>query len=582
MNEFKAINSVDVLALSEAINELPAVSQVINEKGPDSLLKECKKLLEKCGDLFRAEVCAIFIVRNGWAELEAHGGYVHPLGSQIEFEILRQKLRYRVELGKSEDEAFDGITGMVASTGKEFCANSWEEIKRHRSHAGKPDKLGIWNNDKPFRCMFAVPIKLAGETIGVLKVENKRDPEDRGATFDDTDKVLMRTLANCFSMAIENASLRSQLTKADEDSEAETVRDQAIELDDYQEMLGELAARHDHANMAEVIRRTAPQIEFALRQEISSLPGRPFNQVIIAGMGGSTLAAEIVMDAFEDQIRVPVKVIRNYDLPLSTNEKSLVIVSSFSGNTEETLSVVERFPDKAKNIVVISASGRLTVLANERRYPLIRIPIENEPKGLQPRSAIGYFVTYFTRLFSLNGIMDDMTSELKAVVPFIRELEVRPIAEDFAVWLMPKIPLVYTDESHLMSVARIAKIKFNENSKRPAFFNALPEANHNEMIGFRKNLGEFGILYLFDQSSRPRIRDRFSVMKKVFRQEQLDNVAFREWEIPGCTKIQRIFAALTFADWCSYTLALLDGIDPTPVALVESFKMQLASFRAEA
>jgi glucose/mannose-6-phosphate isomerase len=128
-----------------------------------------------------------------------------------------------------------------------------------------------------------------------------------------------------------------------------------------------------------------------------------------------------------------------------------------------------------------------------------------------------------------------------------------------------------------MSIARTAKIKFNENAKRPAFFNGLPEANHNEMIGFSNNaIGDFGILYLHDPASHPRIPERFNVMKKVFLREGLHNVAFREWVIPGETKIQRIFGAINFADWCSYTVALLDGVDPTPVALVESFKQVLA------
>jgi glucose/mannose-6-phosphate isomerase len=135
--------------------------------------------------------------------------------------------------------------------------------------------------------------------------------------------------------------------------------------------------------------------------------------------------------------------------------------------------------------------------------------------------------------------------------------------------------VVYTDQAYVQSVARIAKIKFNENSKRPAFFNALPEANHNETIGFRKDLGRFGILYLHDPASHPRVRLRFQVMERVFREQGIANVALREWVMPGQSRLEKIFGALTFADWCSYTLALLDGVDPTPVPLVERFKRAL-------
>jgi len=577
MNESEGKSTVDAVTLLEAINTV-INEKLINEKHPEALLKECGELLEKCQELYNAEVCAIFIVRNGWVQLEAHRGYTHPFGSPIAFETLQREIRYRFEPDKSEDQKFDGITGWVASTGNAFRANDWEEAKRHKSYQGKPDTLKIWNSTtRPFHGCVAVPIKLADKTkIGVLKVENKRDKAGRESKFDDVDEGVLRTLSNCFAVAIDRAQLRSQLTEAQEEirleSETETISE---------ESLTELALRHDHSHMNKVIERTPDQIEIAISDRMPSLHGGPFDKVFIAGMGGSALPAEVVLDAFADRIRVPVRVVRNYELPSSVNEKSLVIVSSFSGNTEETLTVIERFPDSARNVVVVSADGRLTAMASERRYPLIRIPIENEPKGFQPRSAVGYFVTYFARLFSLAGIMDDATAELTAVSGFLRELESRTDAEEVARWLWPRVPLIYTDEKHLSSIARIAKIKFNENSKRPAFFYALPEANHNEMIGFSKEIAEFGILYLHDPDSHTRILDRFSVMENVFKDEGLGHVSFRKWEIPGVTKIQKIFAALTFADWCSYTLALLDGIDPTPVALVESFKKALASFGSE-
>ena len=342
------------------------------------------------------------------------------------------------------------------------------------------------------------------------------------------------------------------------------------------ETLASRAERLDHSGMANVIERTPIHIEIALQQELPAIPTGPFDQVIIAGMGGSVLPAELVIDAFSERIRVPLRVIRHYLLPLSVNEKCLVIVSSFSGNTEETLSIVEPFPEKAPNLVVITAGGQLATLAKKRGYSLIEIPYRREPEGFQPRSAVGYVATYFARVLSSAGLLDDPTAELESVTGFLRGVNIRPAAEEFARWLGPRIPVVYTDEEHRMSIARTAKIKFNENSKRPAFFNGLPEANHNEMIGFsNKGLGDFGIMYLHDGASHPRIRERFNVMKKVFLQEGLHNVAFREWEIPGETKLKKIFAAINFADWCSYTLALLDGVDPTPVALVESFKQVL-------
>lgn len=554
-----------MVALSETIRTLLDVNQVIRENGPSSIHEGCNKLLEKCQELLSAEVCAIFIIKGRYAELEACRGYTSPHGIEINFEELRETLRYQVD--PSDNEIFDGITGLVASTGKEFFADNWEEIKCHPSHAGKQDRLNIWNNNRPFRCMCAVPIKIDNETIGVLKVENKRDPEKRGVIFDDTDKLLLHMLANCFSMVIENTWKRySKQLKGQE-------------TEDIRQILRERAVRLDTSNMAKVIEHTPSQIEIALSTNIPQIQGGPFNMVVIVGMGGSALPAEVVIDAFGEHLKVPVKVIRNYTLPSSINSRSLVIVSSFSGNTEEPLSVIESLSKDVHNIVVVSAGGRLTTLAKERHLPLIEIPVINEPAGFQPRSAIGYFVTYFTRLLTLAGVLEDRREELESVPQFLRTTSLTRDAEEVAVWLKQRIPLIYTDEAHLMSIARIAKIKFNENSKRATFFNALPEANHNEMIGFsKKGLGKFGILYLHDPDSHRKILDRFHVMKKVFMENKMDHVAFKKWDIPGNTKIEKIFAALIFADWCSYNLAILDGFDPTPVGLVESFKRELSMY----
>ncbi len=562
-------------ALSDVIKTLPLVSQLISEARRPGLFSAFEKFLEKCQELFKAEACAIFIVREGLAELEAQRGYTTG-GTPSDLDSLRKQLTYRVDPpAPPGDSRFDGITGWIASNGKEFCANSWEEIRSNSSHTGKADSLKVWDDSRPFRCMFAVPLKLYEKTIGILKVENKLDPEGRGITFGEMDKQLMRTLADCLSMSIENVYLRAELGMGKGvDSDLGPNRSLSSPS---RETLASLAERLDHSGMANVIERTPVHIEIALQQALPTIPTGPFDQVIIAGMGGSALPAELVMDAFSERIGVPVRVIRHYGLPSSVNEKSLVVVSSFSGNTEETLSIVEPFPEKAPNLVVITAGGRLAALANERGYSLIEIPYRREPEGFQPRSAVGYFATYFARVLSSAGLLDDPTADLESVIGFLRRVNIRPVAEEFARWLGPRIPLVYTDEVHRMSIARTAKIKFNENSKRPAFFNGLPEANHNEMIGFsNRGKGDFGILYLHDSASHPRIRERFNVMTKVFLQEGLHNVAFREWEIPGETKIQKIFAAINFADWCSYTLALLDGVDPTPVALVESFKQVLA------
>jgi glucose/mannose-6-phosphate isomerase len=341
--------------------------------------------------------------------------------------------------------------------------------------------------------------------------------------------------------------------------------------------LPELAKAYDTFNMASVIQRLPSQIETALADPIPNVAERTYKQVVMAGMGGSALPMDVVTDAFGNVLSVPIQVWRNYNLPTDVDDSTLVIVSSFSGETEETVSALEQMPNKAPNAIVVCHGGRLESLGKEKSIPVIRLRVEQEPEGFQPRSAVGYFVTYFARILADAGLMPQPNEQLDSVCSFLRSIDIRTPAEDVALWLRDRIPVIYTDDVHMSSIARIAKIKFNENSKRPAFFNTIPEASHNEMIGFSKNLGQFGILYIHDNDSNPSIRKRFTTMKNVFQSKQLDHVSFREWTMPGESRIQRLFASLVFADWCSYSLALLDGVDPTPVELVEHFKRELVN-----
>jgi glucose/mannose-6-phosphate isomerase len=340
--------------------------------------------------------------------------------------------------------------------------------------------------------------------------------------------------------------------------------------------LESLARTLDRSNMKAVIEGVPNQIRTALAQSLPRIPAGTFTRAVIVGMGGSALPADVVIAVFGEKLLGPVHIVRHYTLP-PMDDRTLVIASSFSGSTEETLSAIEGLPRHSKNVVVVTAGGQLQTLADQREFALIRIPVEREPRGFQPRSAVGYFVTFFARVLAAAGLMPEPSPELASVATFLDEMDVRRDAQDVAEWLKDRIPVVYTDERHLMSIARITKIKFNENSKRPAFFNSLPEANHNEMIGYVKPLAKFGALYLNDASSHPKVRQRFQVMADTFQRDGLEHVAFREWTMPGTTLLERTFAALVFAEWCSYVLALLDGFDPTPVDLVEKFKTALVS-----
>lgn len=334
-----------------------------------------------------------------------------------------------------------------------------------------------------------------------------------------------------------------------------------------------LAAEHDHFGLAAVIERMPDQIDHALTDpDVPAITLRTPKRVVVAGMGGSALPVDVLSGAFAGRFRVPVEVCRHYTYA-GADEDTLAIASSFSGNTEETIECFEGMLERGAQGVVLTAGGRLAELAEQRDLPLIRVPAGREPDGFQPRCATGYVVTYLARILAAGGVLERPGEVLQPLPAFLRGLSLRQEAEEAARWLGDRIPVFYTDEQHLASVARITKIKINEHAKRAAFFNALPEANHNETIGFTAPFGPFAVLYMHDPDSHPRILRRFRVMDEVFADRA--HMDFRMWTMPGKTAAEKIFACGVFGEWCAYTCALLAGIDPTPVPLVESFKAAL-------
>jgi glucose/mannose-6-phosphate isomerase len=582
----------NVLPFSKTPREvLQAYREVITASNPEERLELWEKrkrlLFELTQTFFGAEIIALFVVKGSEVRLDAHIGYQRSEGdTALSKEELESKLIYQITPPERwGSEPFDGITGLVASRGDEFSADSWEEVRQNFSHRGKPDQLGIWSDHHPFRNMFAVPLTLGSQIIGVLKVENKT-ADGQPSRFTTEDKSLLRNIARLISFVVAQANDLNDLS-VHRNSGADVLHS----CESVRESLVQLATRYDESRMEAVIEGIPDQIAFALDDpDFPEIPSGAFDCAVVLGMGGSALAMDVIAEAFSNELR-PGQLVswRRYERPPTYSDtRSLFIANSFSGNTEETLSAVEALPE-GEDVVVITAGGQLAEFAHKNARPLIRIPADRERPGFQPRSATGYFVTYLARLLNLAGLLPNVRSRLESLPHFLmdRNAEIREHAEEIAIWLEPKIPVIYTDDRYERSIGRIAKIKINENAKRPAFNNVLPEANHNEMISFSRPYGimgvegpstRFGFLYLKDPSSLPRIHQRFDALRQLFVKEHYNHLDFRSWDIPGETNLERIFAALTFADWCSYTLALLDGIDPTPVREVEEFKGLLRRF----
>lgn len=210
-------------------------------------------------------------------------------------------------------------------------------------------------------------------------------------------------------------------------------------------------------------------------------------------------------------------------------------------------------------------------LGSENNLPIVKIP-----SGIQPRSAIGYMFSALAEILARQNIVPDASAELQSIIPLLEEAgaTLEKNGKELAKKLAGKIPIVYSS-CEFKTVAQIWKIKFNENAKIPAFYNYFPELNHNEMAGF-SNLAKgnpFHFIILKDANDHPRTQRRMELFAALLAKKgaPTDFVAMQ-----GDSRLLKTFWTLLLGDWTSYYLALEQGIDPSPVDMVEEFKKLLA------
>ena len=329
----------------------------------------------------------------------------------------------------------------------------------------------------------------------------------------------------------------------------------------------------DKSNLRRVILNSVAQTQADLHfSNQLFLKRRHFDKVIFCGMGGSALAGDLLANLklkkmTDFSMSVPAWTHRSYGLPADCAENTLLICVSYSGNTEETISAFNEARKKGMEIAGIASGGELEELFERNKIPWVKIP-----SGIPPRCALGYQFAALVKILVGYGIIPQSSQEkLRLFNGQIDPASIENEAKMFCQKLNHKIPIIYSSEEN-KTLARIIKIKFNENSKIPAFWNSLPEMNHNEMAGWTKNLGPFSFILLKDKTDLPRIQKRIELTAKLIKKSGLE-VEFVE--IKGRDPLERMFWTLAFGDWISYHLALFYGVDPTPVEMVEEFKKQL-------
>lgn len=306
---------------------------------------------------------------------------------------------------------------------------------------------------------------------------------------------------------------------------------------------------------------------------------RVIDRIVVAGMGGSALAALLVKSWLGAKLSMPFEVVRTYDLPAYVNEQTLVIASSHSGNTEETISALEQASSVGAQLAIITSGGKLKAMAEQGAIAHALIPAD-----LQPRMAVIYNLRallkalahfgiigeeYFNEIGDSANWLHEETSQWEAGVSVHENY-----AKQLALIAVGKTPVIYAG-SLMFPAAYKWKISWNENAKNVAFCNEIPEFNHNEFIGWSSHPVEkpFVIFDLISSLEHPRILKRFEITDRLLSgMRPKANVV----QLKGDSIIKQLLWAGILADFVSIYVAILNGVNPTPVELVEKLKRELS------
>ncbi len=308
---------------------------------------------------------------------------------------------------------------------------------------------------------------------------------------------------------------------------------------------------------------------------------RDFNKIIFAGLGGSAIGADLVKSYLYFESKLPIIVYREYELPECLDSQTLVFIASYSGNTEETLCAYAVVKKRGASLIVISSGGKLKEYAQKDGVTFIEIP-----RGLPPRCSLGYLGLIPLCILAKMGLIRDVgpfINQMAAVLEELKNRNLSPrvgqkdnIAKYIASKIYNKFTVIYTSSIHFDVCAMRLRGQLAENSKALACSHLFPEMNHNEIMGWqnpKKLFKDFAVIMLRDKNMHPRVAKRMDITKGILKEAGVS--IFEIWS-RGEGLLSNIFSLIYIGDFISYYLAILYGIDPTPVERVTYLKKKLA------
>ncbi|PBQ31407.1 bifunctional phosphoglucose/phosphomannose isomerase [Sphingobacteriaceae bacterium] len=294
--------------------------------------------------------------------------------------------------------------------------------------------------------------------------------------------------------------------------------------------------------------------------------------IVITGLGGSGIGGTIISELISDSCTVPVTINKDYFIPAFVNESTLLIVSSYSGNTEETLSALEIAISKKAQIVCVTSGGKVLELAKQHQFDFIEIP-----GGMPPRSCIGFGLVEMIKVLVGKGFADKkLFADLdKSIELLDKENEaIKAEAQKIAGSLINKFPILYSLGSCEGTVVRFRQ-QINENSKMLCSHNTFPEMNHNELVGWTTKNEDLVVITFHTSFDYARTKKRYEVCKPIFEKYSSGVI---DITAKGSSKLEQFFYLINIGDWISCYVADLRGIDPVEVNVIDKLKAELSKF----
>jgi glucose/mannose-6-phosphate isomerase len=325
--------------------------------------------------------------------------------------------------------------------------------------------------------------------------------------------------------------------------------------------------------MKNLVANFSKQLQTALdiaKAATFTTPTHTLQNVLISGLGGSGIGGTIVKELIEDNATLPINITKDYFLPAFVNENTLVIICSYSGNTEETVNVMELALQKNAKVVCITSGGKVQELAESNKLDCVIIP-----GGMPPRSCIGYSITQLFNILENFGVCSvNSQAEIAKSITLLdsEENDIIHQANSLSLRLMNKLPVIYS-----LGATEGVSIRFrqqlNENSKMLCWHHVLPEMNHNELVARPEKTDNIVVVVWRYETDYPRNVKRLEICESVFSKFTKNII---EINTKGTSAIQRALYAIHLGDWVSVLIADLKHVDATDISIIAHLKDELS------